>query len=237
MDPELFRRHLAEIDEWGGNSLTVSDLAERVRASDVPDRALAITFDDGFASVARFAAPLLAKHGLTATVFCVAGHLGGRNDWPTQPAGAPKRALASARELKDLAAQGFEIGSHGLDHVPLVSPGTKAGRRELLDSRELLEEAVGGEVRSLAYPYGVVPPSGMRRWVRDAYVAACTAHPGRISSGSDPYALPRVDIHYVRHPGLLRRALGRTLDPYLRARGFAARARRVVRKDYAGVQA
>src|SRR5204862_10841 len=77
------------------------------------DGLVAITFDDGFASVARTAWPLLAERGLTATVFCVAGYLGGANDWPTQATGAPRLPLADAASLTALAAEGVELGAHG----------------------------------------------------------------------------------------------------------------------------
>ena len=94
IDPELFRAQLDCLLEVGAEALTISGLAACLRDGTLPARAVALTFDDGCASVARTAAPLLAERGLTATVFCVAGHLGGQNDWPTQPNGMPSLALA-----------------------------------------------------------------------------------------------------------------------------------------------
>ena len=49
---------------------------------------------------------------------------------------------------------------------------------------------------------------------------------------SDVFALPRVDVHYLRRPELLGRAVGGGLRPYLRARSLGARARRLVKSDY-----
>ena len=107
---------------WSVGADGTDDLASWQHASvtgRVPARAVAITFDDGCASVARTAAPLLAERGLTATVFCVAGHLGGRNDWPTQHDRMPSLALAGADELVELHRAGVEIGAHGVAHAPL----------------------------------------------------------------------------------------------------------------------
>src|SRR5205085_3169302 len=160
VDPDLFRRQLDELVGGGARSLTVRELGERLAAGTLPDRAVALTFDDGFASVVRTAAPLLRERGLTATVFCVAGHLGGRSDWATQPSGSPRLDLAGADELAKLAAAGFEIGSHSSTHMPLAGAGAEALRQELDDSRRRLEDAVGVEVTSFAHPYGVPAAGG-----------------------------------------------------------------------------
>lgn len=230
--PGLFREHVDVLADSGAQSVTVAGLADRLRSGASPDGLFAITFDDGFASVVREAVPLLADRGLTATVFCVAGHLGRTNDWSTQPARTPRRALATSGELAALAAEGFEIGSHGTEHVPLHSASKDVLERELLESKELIGGAVGQPVTSLAYPYGVEPQPIGRELVKRSFSAACTGQMNMIRSADDPLALPRIDAHYLRRPELLRRALGGSLGPYLGLRRLGARARRVLREDY-----
>jgi peptidoglycan/xylan/chitin deacetylase (PgdA/CDA1 family) len=56
--------------------MTVEDLVERVRQGTVPRNALALTFDDGYRDNLSHAAPILAKHGLPATIFLAAGYIG-----------------------------------------------------------------------------------------------------------------------------------------------------------------
>lgn len=56
--------------------LTVEELADRVRLRDVPRRALALTFDDGYRDALTHAAPILARHALPATIFLAAGYIG-----------------------------------------------------------------------------------------------------------------------------------------------------------------
>lgn len=232
VEPELFRAHVRCLAEAGATALTVGELARRLRDGEaLPERAVAITFDDAFSSVVETAAPVLREHGLGATVFAVAGHLGGVNDWPSQPPGVPRRPLARAEELAELASAGFEIGAHGMEHAPLTSAGAALAQHELVDARHILEDAAGTPVTSFAYPYGALPSAAALDVVRANYECACSVGFEPAGHGDDPFALPRVDAHYLRRPTLLRRALAGSLGPYLRVRKAGARARRVLVLD------
>ena len=177
---------------------------------------------------------MLHARGMPATVFAVAGHLGADNGWPTQPPKAPRRPLASGDAIASLVEKGWEIGSHGLDHAPLTGAAGELLERELVISRVRLEETVQAPVRSYAYPYGALPGPEGRRAVEREYAVACTTELGEVGDGADPYALPRLEVHYVRRPDLLGRALEGSLSTYLGARRLGRRARRMIRRDFAG---
>ena len=230
--PELLEEHLDCIVAAGALVLTVAALAEQIRRGTLDRPAVAITFDDGLASVGEHAAPLLAERGLLATMFCVAGRLGGTSDWPSRTPGTPVFPLASARDVAALAAAGWEVGAHGLQHDPLDQLPLDGLAVELADSRSRLEDAACVAVRSFAFPYGAVPAEAPRALVAAGYDAACGGRLALVTQGSDPLALPRVDAHYVRRPALLHAALDHKLGTYLAARRLAARTRRAVRKDY-----
>jgi peptidoglycan/xylan/chitin deacetylase (PgdA/CDA1 family) len=234
LEPELFRRHVECIAASGAQCLTISQLAAALRAGTLAERALAITFDDGAASVARTAALLLTERGLVGTVFAVAGHLGGRNDWPDEPARSPRLELAGAGELAELAARGWEIGSHGLRHAPLAGMADEAAAWEVTGSREALEREVECPVKSFAYPFGLTGGEALRRRVAETYTAACTTRLEPVRGGEDPLALPRVDAHYVRRPAVLRRVLEGSGWRYLGVRRAGARLRRRVVPDHTG---
>jgi peptidoglycan/xylan/chitin deacetylase (PgdA/CDA1 family) len=68
------------------------------------------------------ALPILDRCGFTATVFAVAGQLGGTNVWD---ADGPSKPLLTTDQLRQVAAAGMEIGSHGYTHVRLSAASEK----------------------------------------------------------------------------------------------------------------
>jgi peptidoglycan/xylan/chitin deacetylase (PgdA/CDA1 family) len=234
IEPALFRAHLDSLVDSSTRVVTLDRLAADLSAGKLTERCVAITFDDGFRSVAEHAVPLLVERRMPATIFSVAGHLGGRNDWPTDPLGTPQRPLADAPALADLVRHGFDIGSHGMAHVPLIGATDTLLRRELVDSKLILERAIGAPVRWFAYPYGALPDAHVRSLLEESYVGACAGDLQRVSSGADVLALPRVDAHYLRDPRLFRRTID-GLDAYLQLRRAGHRARRLFRKDFCAV--
>lgn len=226
MEPSLFRRHLDCLAELGATSVTVSELVASLQSGTLPPLAVAITFDDGCASAVRVAAPLLAERGQKATFFCVAGHVGGVNDWPTQTPDIPRIELAAADELSNLAALGFEIGAHGMDHTPLRGLSVADLDRQIREPRAKLEGAISTDVRCLAYPYGVMPDAAAAQLVAEVYAAACATTLERVTASTDPFALPRIDAHYLRRGSVFRRVVGGGLDSYVRVRRFGRRVGR-----------
>jgi peptidoglycan/xylan/chitin deacetylase (PgdA/CDA1 family) len=65
--------------------LPLSELATRLQAGDLPPRAAAVTFDDGYVDNLEHAAPVLRRLGLPATVFVPSGYVGGEREfwWDT----------------------------------------------------------------------------------------------------------------------------------------------------------
>jgi peptidoglycan/xylan/chitin deacetylase (PgdA/CDA1 family) len=229
--PSRFREHLAVIARSGVRAVTLDQLAAEVGGQGAVEPAVAITFDDGFASTVEHAVPLLIERELSATIFCVAGHLGGFNDFATQAARATLLPLADAEALAALPPT-VEIGSHGMDHRPLSQAGKEIAFEEIVHSKGMLEEATGAPVRWFAYPYGAPPSDVARDLVRRTYAGACTAENRAVDPSADRLGLPRVDAHYLRRPGLLRKALEGG-DLYLLLRRIGAHARRRLRPDFA----
>ncbi|MPY33618.1 polysaccharide deacetylase family protein [Streptomyces adustus] len=147
-----------------------------------------LTFDDGYADFVEHALPRLRRRGFGATLFVLPGRLGGDNAW--DPLG-PRKPLLTAEGIRHAAAEGVEIGSHGLTHVDLTTADDLTLKRETAESRAALTELTGAPVDGFCYPYGTVDRRAVDA-VRDAgYDYACAIDPGPLGGR---LALPRVHI-------------------------------------------
>lgn len=75
--PGHFEEHLAVLRKEY-RPLSLADLSAACAAGKIPDRAVTITFDDGYADNVRTAAPLLRRYGMPATVFVAGACLEGQ---------------------------------------------------------------------------------------------------------------------------------------------------------------
>ena len=155
------------------------------------DPRVALTFDDGFDGVRVHALPLLAARGFHATVFVVSGRLGGANDWDGE---SPPEPLLGADGVRELAAAGWEIGSHGASHRALTPLADRELADETAGSRAALEEATGAPVVSFCYPYGAFDTRSVEAVRGAGYELATVIRGGLVASLSDPLRLKRVGV-------------------------------------------
>src|SRR5438105_1713518 len=84
--PAIFREHMAALAENGYHTVALATCAAWMRGEvALPERAVVLTFDDGFDDFARVALPELQTRGWTATVFLPTGKVGGTDDWEGHP--------------------------------------------------------------------------------------------------------------------------------------------------------
>jgi peptidoglycan/xylan/chitin deacetylase (PgdA/CDA1 family) len=187
-----FRRQLDVLADWGAVVLTLEDGTRLLARDEVPEHAVVLTFDDGYASVAESAWPLLHDRGWPATMFAVSGFLDGARAFPWDAGTDPASCrLLDWTGLRELADAGMDIGSHSVSHPWLPELAPPRLDSELRSSRHALEDGLGRAVTSFAYPTG-----GWDRRVRAAtdaagYTVAVTVDRGPSRSGHDPLALRR----------------------------------------------
>ena len=199
--PAAFRRQLEAVAESGADVLSVSDLVARREAGTLPERPAAITFDDGFADFAEHALPALAERGLPATLYVTTGFLAG-GPGPLVRA-RPADATLHWSQLRGIDADGIEVGAHTHGHPHLDTLSREAARGEIVRSKELLEDELGHEVATFAYPNGYSSPA-VRRLVRDAgFGSACAVRNTLSSAGDDRFALARLTVRDRTTPGEL----------------------------------
>jgi peptidoglycan/xylan/chitin deacetylase (PgdA/CDA1 family) len=188
--PWRLAEQLAALVGAGHRLVGLSAAADLVAAGGA-ERLVAVTFDDGYADFLHTALPVLADLGITATLYPAVGHLGGPATWLGRHAGAVGPLLSWA-QVREVAAAGIEIGSHGLVHHPLdVLPAAQV-RREVGESRDRLEQELGRLVRSFCYPHGY-HNRRVRTVVAEAgHDTACEVGRRLYEPGDDRFAVPRL---------------------------------------------
>lgn len=147
---DRFRNEMTRLHRAGWRTIPAAEAAELTLSGRSPRRVFAITFDDATRDFGELAHPVLRDLGFAATIFVVAGRIGERADW-SGAAGVP---LLGAEELRDLVRDGVTLGSHSLHHRYLPECSDSELRTSLRQSRTILEDIVGDEVATLAWPYG-----------------------------------------------------------------------------------
>jgi len=165
-------------------------------------RVFAITFDDAYASVISLALPILSQLGVPATVFVpTRADRNGIRDWEgiREWADTPWRSElsgASWAQLRELAAAGWEIGSHTRTHPDLTRVPDAQLRDELVGCREDCEAMLETPCTSIAYPYGLVDDRVVESSRQAGYRAgAALAVEGAFGKSREPMCWPRLSVY------------------------------------------
>jgi peptidoglycan/xylan/chitin deacetylase (PgdA/CDA1 family) len=197
--PDVFRRQLDGLSECGYVVVTLTEAVGWLQGKGtLPERAVVLTFDDGYEDFATVAYPELQARNWPATVYLPAAELGRAANWDKGPEGMG-RPLMSWATVTELAKGGVDFGSHAVRHVDLTLLAPEAARAEIVDSRPLIEDRIGRPVTSFAPPYGKTS-AALRQEIRCHYRAAVGTHLARARLRSDLYDLPRIEMWYFRNP-------------------------------------
>ena len=159
-------------------------------------RRVRATFDDAFRSAATVF-PALGARGIPLQLFVCTGYADeGAPLTIPELAGDDPHELATMTwdDLRAHAERGVAIGSHGVSHAHLTRLSDGELQRELVESKQRIEDELGRPCPDFAYPYGE-HDERVRSLVRDAGYARAY---GLYTDGKDPHALHRLDL-YRRH--------------------------------------
>jgi peptidoglycan/xylan/chitin deacetylase (PgdA/CDA1 family) len=196
VSPEHFEEHLRLIRESGFVCVTVSALVEMLRRpyARLPAPCIALTFDDGLEDFFTSALPLLVKYAMVGTLYVVTGYVGERAQWLAD-SGEGERRMLSWSQIAAVSRAGIEIGAHTVTHPALDTIPVGHARAEICNSKHELEDRIGRQVRSFAYPFGFYDRA-VRELVEEAgFESACAVRYATSSRQDDRFALPR---HIVR---------------------------------------
>lgn len=194
--PQVFAQHLAYLRDNGYSAVTLAEaIGEPEAGGRARAKAVVITFDDGYRDFLTSAFPLLEQYGFRATVFLPTGYIA------DSPALLKERECLTWSEVRQLAQAGVVFGSHTVTHPQLYELDAPAVEREVLSSKRTIEDKLGREVDSFAYPYAfpAAAPAfkqNLSRLLRQGgyKYGVCTSI-GIPGASFDPLFLPRLPMN------------------------------------------
>ena len=173
---EVFREQLEFLSSEGYQTVGLNDLLQ----GNTDEKSIVITFDDGYEDNYANAFPILNHFGFTATIFCIA-----------EKVNAP--GYLNLNQISEMSKKGFIFGSHTISHPRLPNLTQEEKRREITDSKKILEEKLGIPVFFFCYPYGEFDEETVELVSEAGYHAACSNIPGG-NEKITPFLLRRTEI-------------------------------------------
>jgi peptidoglycan/xylan/chitin deacetylase (PgdA/CDA1 family) len=194
--PHIFRQGLARLHATRHQAVSLDQAVEHVKTGKAfSPRAYVMTFDDGYRSVYDEAFPLICDLHLAATIFLSVDQEGEATERLPSLNG---QAMLSWDEIREMVRYGITFGAHTLTHPDLRTLVSSRVEKEIVGSKDILEQALGCRVSSFAYPFGRYDATS-HAVARAHFACACSDRLGLISHRSDPYALERIDMYYLRY--------------------------------------
>lgn len=189
----MFDAQMCFLAESGHETITCSEMIRRLRIGASLDRAIVITFDDGYLDTVEVAAPIMAKYGQVATLFAVSGLLGRTAEWDARY-GGEMAPLATAVQLRKLVEIGWEIGHHTISHAGLTRLTDEEILHEVLDGLDQLVSALGMPIETFAYPFSMQDERVRRVMVDTPFAGVFAAGSAWVTGRSPREAIPRVFV-------------------------------------------
>ncbi|MCB9228755.1 MAG: polysaccharide deacetylase family protein [Deltaproteobacteria bacterium] len=157
-----------------------------------------LSFDDGYEDNLREGFPVLRSEGVRASLYLVTGDVGKKQHSWNEAGERLAADLLDWDQVQLLRSNGWEIGSHGRDHIHLGRKSLQEQECCLHQSVDDIESILGERPLTLAYPYGSYGPESLQA-ARDAgFLAALTTEQGLNSPQSDLLRLRRIPLRGYR---------------------------------------
>lgn len=167
--------------------LPLTEIVKKLQAHQpLPDKAVAITFDDGYQNILQNAHPILKEFGFSYTIFINPDMVGFGQDYLDWP------------EIQRMSKENVSFANHGMEHLHFLKKHQNESEQDWLqrvsnnvkDSESLLAEKLGYSLKYVAYPYGEFN-NKLKEQLRKLGYVGFGQHSGAIASYSDFGALPR----------------------------------------------
>ena len=218
-----FAGQMRHLDALGYKVFDVRTALEALSRSELPPRAVAISFDDAFCDVAEHAMPVLERFGQRATVFVSTRVSAGEHSFSWYREQPNVMSLDQVQQLDRSSPLEFE--AHTLSHpnLPLVSEAE--ARREIEQSKAELEDLLAREVTVFCYPGGFFGDRERQLVEEAGYAYGVTCEAGVNTPETDPFLIRRIQIEGTDSLGDFDAKLRGSHDQALPGRGLYRRLR------------
>ena len=193
ISPQKFKAHIETIITQGYQVMPLTTIVDGLKkGGNLPDKAVAITFDDAYKNIFTHAFPILKKYRLPFTVFVATDYIA---ESSTQ--------FLSWDELREMSINGAFIANHTASHSHLLrrqqgetqSQWLNRVEQEILIAEKALHKNInsGPVQKLLAYPYGEYD-TNIQRIIKKLGYVAFGQQSGAAGSNSDFSALPRFPL-------------------------------------------
>ena len=191
ISPTDFNRHLEYLRDNNFNVIGLDRMIENLRSgTPLPERAVAITFDDGYVSIYEEAFPLLQSFNYPFSLFL-----------STEPIDSGQRNYMNWDQIREMSAAGVLIGNHMVDHPYMLQRQPTETEQQwlerleadLLQAERTIAEETGQSHRYLAYPYGEYDPA-IKAMLAALDFVGLAQNSGAVGYSSDFLALSRYPL-------------------------------------------
>ncbi|WP_353518073.1 polysaccharide deacetylase family protein [Thalassotalea sp. SU-HH00458] len=188
ISPAQFEAHMQYLADNSFRVVPLSELMNSIKKQQaIPDKTVAITFDDAYLDILTQGKPILDKFNYPFTIFINPGII---NQNSSQ--------YLSWLQLKKMADDGVIIANHGFNHDSFARIPKNLTEAEWLDhlktllnqAEKIIEENTGQSWRYFAYPYGEYTPA-IQRMLKEHDFIAFSQQSGAVGFGTDLTAVPR----------------------------------------------
>ncbi len=192
--PHRLEQHVSTLRRNGHSFVSLDRVADWLDGkADLPERAVAVTLDDGYEDNYWNAFPIFAEQQIPATIFLVSGLMGKSNRW-MEGRGFSSRKLMTWDQAREIDRHGITLGAHTVNHARLSQLSGSAAADEIVSSKRQIEQHLGHVVEHFAYPYGDLNEASERLVEEAGFRTACSTRPGPNRKGTSRFVLRRIEV-------------------------------------------
>lgn len=193
---DIFEKQMEYLKSQGYETVTFKDLVNNgyKKRFDRDKKWIMLTFDDGYTDNYDIAYPILKKYGYRGIIYLVSDL--DYNRWDVEEKSNPERkfSLMSIDQLKELKEYGIEFGGHTKTHPRLGKISLDDAKKEIEESKAVLEERLDEKLISFAFPYGDLNEDVKAIAKNVGYEFAVATDSGSLIFSEDLYEIRRIGI-------------------------------------------